>query len=112
MTRAQKIPIWASVDSSRSNRHMKYTKTSSGRMAGSAKMVLAASRSFTERSPTFDPPRQARRQTLSLASSVPGAAADPKEKRPGNAAPKPAAVLMPAELDRGLTARSADQTQG
>lgn len=27
-------------------------------MAVSAKMVLAASRSFTERSPTFDPPRQ------------------------------------------------------
>src|SRR5207253_9369583 len=36
---------------------MKYTKTSSGRMAVSAKMVLAASRSFTGRSPTLDPPK-------------------------------------------------------
>src|SRR5262245_51988990 len=68
---------------------MKYTKTSSGRMAVSAKIVLAASRSFTGRSPTLDPSRGvARRQDVpSLFPSVPGAGArDKAEKGPRHSA--------------------------
>src|SRR6267143_6403462 len=82
MARAKKIPSCASVDSRSRNRHMKYTKTSSGRMAVSAKMVLAASRSFTGRSPTLDPPKgKPDDRVPSLSPSVPGAGADSKEKR-------------------------------
>jgi hypothetical protein len=45
-------------------------------------MVLAASRSFTGRSPTLDPPKgKPDDRVPSLSPSVPGAGADSKEKR-------------------------------